>query len=253
MNELPPETRALLDLSRDADEPSAEDRRRVKRALAASLAGGALLAAPSAAAAPAATGVGAQVTSGVGLGAISTWLGVGLVTGLATSGAIAFVPAAPQKSPDPVAVRAPSGALVAPSAATTRMDEKTMPSEADTEVREAGSAEPTRLTPAPSSGGRGAGRPSAPTASIASETGLIVAAHAALGRGDARGALELLDQHEREFPEGALTEERLASKVFALCGLGRRGEAAQAAMMLLRRAPASPLRARVLDSCAYSR
>jgi RNA polymerase sigma-70 factor (ECF subfamily) len=80
---------------------------------------------------------------------------------------------------------------------------------------------------------------------------LLESARAALGRGDAPAALALLERHELEFPTGTLVEERLAAKVLALCSLGRRDEAARAASRLLRMSPNSPLRARILDSCAY--
>jgi len=91
--------------------------------------------------------------------------------------------------------------------------------------------------------------PRAPAADLSAETALLRTAQAALGRGDARAALAALDAHEAQFPSGALTEERLGARVFALCSMGRRGDAARAARALLDRAPTSPLRARVLDSC----
>jgi hypothetical protein len=86
---------------------------------------------------------------------------------------------------------------------------------------------------------------------LGAETSLLEAARTALGQGNPAGALSLLERHEREFPGGALVEERLAAKVFALCGLGRRTEAVRTAARLLESSPNSPLRARVLDSCAY--
>jgi RNA polymerase sigma-70 factor (ECF subfamily) len=95
--------------------------------------------------------------------------------------------------------------------------------------------------------------PAAPpiVTSLGPETALLESARTALGRGDASGAIALLERHEREFPAGALVEERLAAKVLALCSLGRREEAARTASRLLRLSPTSPLRARILDSCAY--
>jgi hypothetical protein len=98
-----------------------------------------------------------------------------------------------------------------------------------------------------------AASPSSALSSLGAETTLLQDARAALDRGDAAGALALLDEHEREFPLGVLTEERLATRVFALCSLGRQAEAQGVAERLLRHAPSSPLRARVLQSCAGSR
>lgn len=89
--------------------------------------------------------------------------------------------------------------------------------------------------------------------SLGVETALLENARAALGRGDAAGALSLLDEHERDFPRGVLVEERLATRVFALCSLGRTAEAQGVAERLLRHSPSSPLRARVLQSCAGPR
>jgi hypothetical protein len=87
--------------------------------------------------------------------------------------------------------------------------------------------------------------------SLAVEMRLIETARAALSGGDARRALALLEEHEREYPAGALVEERRASKVFALCELGRRAEATRAAAEFLKTSPSSPLRGRVLDSCGF--
>jgi hypothetical protein len=97
--------------------------------------------------------------------------------------------------------------------------------------------------------------PAAPIApsSLGAETALLEDARAALAGGDAAGALSLLDEHERAFPRGVLVEERLATRVFALCSLGRRTEAESVAERLLRQSPSSPLRARVLQSCAGRR
>jgi hypothetical protein len=118
--------------------------------------------------------------------------------------------------------------------------------ERDERARELRGAPPAAVEPSVASARRA---PDLPASDLAAETALLGAAQSALGRGDARAALQALDAHERQFPSGALTEERLGARVFALCGLGRRADAASAARALLDRAPSSPLRARVEGSC----
>jgi hypothetical protein len=63
-------------------------------------------------------------------------------------------------------------------------------------------------------------------------------------------ALTLLDEQDREFASGLLSEERAAARVIALCAAGRVAEARQNASAFTQRYPASPLRARVLAACA---
>jgi hypothetical protein len=131
----------------------------------------------------------------------------------------------------------------APENGTTDDVSRAAPAETAAEPETPGHGEP----PAVAAAAR-----SAPS-SLGAETALLENARAALGRGDAAGALALLDEHERDFPRGVLVEERLAARVFALCGLGRTAEAERVAERLLRHSPSSPLRARVLQSCAGPR
>jgi hypothetical protein len=270
MNDLSPEARALLELASGEDSPNTEDRVRVRQALAASLAAGAV----SSSATAAAASKSALTAAGAAKSTVGIWLTVGVVAGLAGSAAI-YV----SKSDTPSAASAPKRdavktRAVAPLQAPGPEIPATPP--AAPEVPAAPPARPPITRTAPSAGkGSVAAHlpvndvshaaaplpppaPPPPTisqpatiASLAPETALLESARTALGRGDAPGALALLERHEREFPTGALLEERLAAKVFALCSLGRREEAARAATRLLRVSPASPLRARILDSCAY--
>jgi hypothetical protein len=307
MKDLSPQARQLLEVARDGDSPSAADRARVRRALAATLATGGVSTSASAAAATK-TALAGAAKSGVGL-----WLALGAATGVVTS-AVVFVAApawrahgapstdravthvgtAPSEHSTPAVVEpgAAPGAqppsargeaapatttsfatrLPATESATSLAAEQSPPatavaaqgaphknkrapdgSSADVPSRAArtegtaesetkGPAEPPAVAPAPS----------APS-SLGVETALLQDARSALARGDAAGALSLLDQHEREYPRGVLIEERLATRVFALCSLGRKAEAQGVAEHLLRHSPSSPLRARVLQSCAGPR
>jgi len=72
---------------------------------------------------------------------------------------------------------------------------------------------------------------------------------AALRGGRPAEALRLLDGQARRFPQGALVEERAASRVFALCAAGRQTEARERAAGFLQRYPDSLLGDRVKESC----
>lgn len=57
------------------------------------------------------------------------------------------------------------------------------------------------------------------------EVVLLSRATSALRTGDLAAALRSLDEHARKFPEGVLREERRAARAQALCGAGRFAEA----------------------------
>ena len=67
--------------------------------------------------------------------------------------------------------------------------------------------------------------------------------------GGAARALALAQQHARRYPHSTLRLERDALRLFALCSLGRRAQARPLAAELLKRAPDSPLRTSVEESC----
>jgi hypothetical protein len=94
-----------------------------------------------------------------------------------------------------------------------------------------------------------AARPGAPADSLAEEVNLLRSARVALDRGDGAQALRLLDAHEARFQRGTLYEERLASRVLALCAVGRIDAARTTAQELERAAPRSPHLPRVRASC----
>jgi hypothetical protein len=240
MTDLSPESKALIELAREDDEPSVVDRARVRRALGASLATG-LAVSSAASAAAGATAKAAGASAGLaGSLKIAMWVGVGMAVGaLTTTTAL-------------VALRGP--AAESTSAARPAPREASPIVKVPPPVHEAPAEEPadTTIIPLEVTSKPTALRPPPPSpSSLAAEMRLLETARAALSGGDARRALSLIQEHEREFPAGSLSEERRASKVFALCELGRRAEAARAAAEFLRTAPASPLRGRVLDSCAF--
>jgi hypothetical protein len=285
MKHLSPEARSLVDASRGGDDPSSHDSARVKRSLLAGIAAGGVLSVPPAATAAPRAGALSQG----GAGAVTStknaaWVAAGAAVGLATAGAwVGFTGSWSGAPPAPAAqttLITPPPAVPAlpttPIAPTDFSSRSTEPSEASAaqEGRKpridfsSRSTEPSAATRfAIPAGGRagpegrrarraeaaaagGATEATPQSSSLSAETALLQAARAALGSGDAHGALALLRRHAREYPNGALVEERLASQVFASCALGQRANAARAAAELTRRAPSSPLRARVLDSCA---
>ena len=87
------------------------------------------------------------------------------------------------------------------------------------------------------------------TDSLAEEVRLLREARAALDRGDTSRVLASLDEHASRFPRGTLYEERLATRVLALCAMGRIDAARLAAQELERAAPRSPHLVRVRASC----
>lgn len=60
---------------------------------------------------------------------------------------------------------------------------------------------------------------------LAEEVALISRAQNEISAGRSGNALKLLDEHQRKFPKGLLSEERVAARVQALCALGRTTEA----------------------------
>ncbi|MCA9695102.1 MAG: hypothetical protein KC636_36320 [Myxococcales bacterium] len=96
--------------------------------------------------------------------------------------------------------------------------------------------------------------PSAVTAAdrLERESALIRQARVELDHGRHDAALERLAAHAREFPAGALTEERLAFTAIALCSIGQLDKGRAEARVLLRRNPRSSQRAGVLRACQFS-
>jgi len=74
---------------------------------------------------------------------------------------------------------------------------------------------------------------------LAAERALLDVARSALARGEAAEALAAADRHAREYPDGALAEEREAIAIKALVALGRRDEARARLRELERKHPNS--------------
>lgn len=81
---------------------------------------------------------------------------------------------------------------------------------------------------------------------LAEEVGFISRAQGELAAARPANAMRLLDEHERKFPTGILTEERIAARVQALCALGR---TAEASAQLSRLSPRSLHRGQAQSAC----
>jgi hypothetical protein len=75
-------------------------------------------------------------------------------------------------------------------------------------------------------------------------------ARQALQEHDPARSLSLLDDYAAKFPQGVLREEQLATRVLALCALGRDAAAKKVREELERMAPHSPQLGRLRISCA---
>jgi hypothetical protein len=90
--------------------------------------------------------------------------------------------------------------------------------------------------------------PPTPVDALEGELALVRAAHDALREGRPAVALERMDEHRKAYPNGALSEERDALRVGALCALGRADAQAEARAFLAAH-PGSPFVARVREAC----
>jgi hypothetical protein len=249
MTHLSREAQAMLDTTREADTPSASDRERVKRtvlgrvALAAAAASSTAGAASAAAGSAAAMGSTATITA-VKVHATVAWIVTSLaVGGTAGVGVVAWDRA--QHFAASVAAHEvlPSGA--APSAASTASPRVEAAMELEPPLAPAAATREQALAPPSKSAGSGA----MPRATVGAEVALLREAREALREGRPSRAIEVLGEHARRFPAGALAEERRAIRAIALCqaspGPGSRAEAES----FLKSAPDSPLVERVRAAC----
>jgi hypothetical protein len=95
-------------------------------------------------------------------------------------------------------------------------------------------------------------KPSGPVMQqVDDELALLGAAQDALQSGKPSLTLQLAQQHAFRFPRGALDRERLTVEALALCALQRKAAARQVLNELARRAPESPVLARIRADCGF--
>jgi hypothetical protein len=220
------------------DEPSEEDRRRIAQRIAAQLAGGS-------ATSTATRELRAGGTSRVGLSlsakvVASLALGVGaaIVAAVAVSR-----PPAPASSP--LATRAPTS--YADSVVSSEPIEVTEPASPPLSASPPERHEPARVAaPRRASSPDPAKRPH----DTDGELRLVRGIDDALRRGDYRGAMRALDEHDAAFGPGHFAEECAAARVLALCGEGLTESGRRSACAFFSRYPRSPMNERIRGACS---
>lgn len=214
MNDLSPETRALLASLSSSHDPPPEMALRVRQRVDLRVA-----ASPSLAPRP----------------AWLAWTGLGVaLLALAWWATRAPSPVAPAPRPRPVP------AVVAPPAPT-----------APPVI--AAPSPPVIAAPAPVPSVPVAVAPRVERDDLPAELRWIERAQTALAANDPAAAQAALRGHARAFPRGHLSEEREALAVQVLCASGRADEARRAAAVFIARHPGSPQAARVRRTCVDAR
>ncbi len=276
MSELAPHERALIEQARMGEAPSEQVRRRVRRAVFARLGVASATAATASTAAKNATAsVTVKGTASTGLAAAApSAAGTALATAkgaIASTGILGKVVVASSIAAVGIGVAASTSEPSTPPSATTtasiarpiatpapapralpaiRRDLLHEPREASADKNE--ELAPAQLPAKPSAHASGA-RPvvlQPIQGKLGAEVELLHAAQDKLQAGDAKGAFELLETHQDTYPQGGLSEERQAARVFTLCAMGEVEKARAEAAQFLRNAPRSPLADRVRSTCA---
>lgn len=233
MQDMNPEARSLIGLARQARTPTAEDKARVRAAIGLGVA---------AAAVPTGIAVATAKAGGVAglVGGFRAVLSAALVASVSVGGGVYYWrtmrPAAPRpvEVAAPLATARPIAPFVTPEPGlSTPLPETAAPSRVGRPPAEARSA--------PSS---------APLDPLLAEVTLLRKAQRAWQGGKPQVALDLAQRHAQAYPHSQLAVERDAVRVFALCALGRTAEAQSLASELFARAPDSPLRTSLEESCA---
>jgi hypothetical protein len=225
-DELNPDVRRLVDLTRQARTPAAADKRRIAERLAVPLAAGAAI------------GTATSTAKALGLKAFLSSLGFKVAAVVALTAAVtAVVVSQPRPS-------APPARSAAPPTPSTKAEAPAVPS---VEAPPA-SPPPASLASAPMP--KAAPRVVSPTHELEEEAALLHQAQAAWRAGQSAQALQLASQHAQRFPRSQLANERDVLRVLSLCKLGQTQGAKQVGARLLRTAKGSPWYQSVADSCA---
>lgn len=235
MSNLGPEAQKLIQAGKGAFRATAADQERIAQSLKARIGAGAGLSN-----APAAAATKAQAL-GLGWPALSA-----VVVGLAAGGV--FIASSFRSEKAMQSSLAPSVSVVTPAAAPPPAPlAPTAPSVAESdELPETASTlekrAPAEDTPA-SSRQKAADR-------LAEEVQILSRAQTELHAGHFGETLRVLEDHARKFPRGTLAQERRATRIQALCGMGRMKEAEAE---LARLTPGSVHEGRARQACAAKR
>jgi len=271
MSELGQTERRLLRAIHSADQPTAEDRARIRAGVAAriGIASGAAAAiaavASSANGLNAAAGMTSAVAGGAGVGSATTFagliggswkIGVVAVALASTAGGTAWMLArAPNVEDSERIVRLPVERAVGERPAPALGAAKSVPAMRDTGMSSVERGEVSQRTrerersQVPARSGSGASSPPGKSSDLEAELQLLGEAQRALKDGNSAQALTVLEQHAVEHPNGALSKERAAVRAVALCTSGRMAEGARDARRFLAENPKSPMAIRVRGAC----
>jgi hypothetical protein len=281
MSELSRSAQTLIQETERADNPSPQDRARIKSKLIHHLGAGAFLtgtaigagtasgasvgAAPAASAAAShgatATGaMGGAASAAATGGALSVTAKLAMATVLASAVGIGAT-VSMRTAPTPARSAAPATAVTRPAVAAASEIARSPRTDSAEQLEEPRQipqpsasrhlykeSTPTRPRVTRSSGVPGGSHPQPPP-SLESEIELIQEAQFALRRGENAQALSILASHSKRFPRGKLSEEREAARALALCELGRYNQGQAVAQRLLAKAPRSPLAGRIRVRC----
>lgn len=258
---------SLVEAGRDADQPSPEQRERMRYRLmgllgASSLAGASTKAAAASAgsSAPGAAATsGAAAAKGGGLfSALSTakLLTVLAATGTGVGAAVMVFEATVKVAPpaqlaNDVDARPPS-AVVAETTVAAEQDAEPQADALAFDLDEVAPAPRARAAQPARQAQRSprAERRSERLPTLQQELALIGAAQVQLRNGNPAAALAILERHAKRYPRGALRQESIAARAIALCEIGRVPEGRKLARALRRDAPSSPLAPRVERACS---
>jgi hypothetical protein len=218
MTELNPRARALIRAGRGALRPNASDRERIESALRERLGAAAFTPEPS-----------TTVYKTVG------WQPVmGLVLSVCVLGTVIFLALRPAVK-QPASVARPTPTVTQPPAPMADPpSELPSPAPPPMPAKTLQTAEPVSTPPLRDG--------------LAREVALLSRATTALRAGNAAAALKTLDEHQRQFPRGALSEERSAAKAQALCSLGRNDEGRVELSHLAPHSPAAQVARQLCDA-----
>lgn len=240
MPDLSPEAQALVRTGRRAYRPSEADRERVLEALRGRFGDAVALGA----AAPRSSVASGPVKAIRGV--LSHWKTVGVAAFAGGSVLLALRMEYGHVSSLP---RAPVAATVVTTAASDLLPSNTdAPPEVSTRTAEAPAPPANEAKPAPIVEARPVPARRAHDG-LSDEIAILSRAETELHGGRPESALKALDEHERRFPNGVLTEERTAARIQALCALGRTAEADAQFARLARISPHSAHEERARQAC----
>jgi hypothetical protein len=221
VSDLKPEAQKLVEASRAAFRPTEADRERVFQALLPHVGGP----------------LGAEAASTAAEGGLkATLLKVSAaIVGLGLAGGGLYLAQRPEQPPPAPIAAPPVKAAAAPVAPAPEEPESVLPASPQGEPAAKKSPVPSRSAD-----------------SLAEEVAILSRASSELRAGRPAAALKALDEHQRSFPSGVLSQERTAARIQALCALGRTKEARSALERLARTAPNSPHEARARKACGFS-